>query len=46
MHVINHEWNRFMFVAFTMCFVWDTKLDLPSIYMVLKIGMVEESKLG
>ena len=31
MHVINHEWNRFMFVASVMCFVWDTKPDLPSI---------------
>ena len=29
MHVINHEWNRSMFVASAMCFVWDTKLDLP-----------------
>ena len=31
MHVINHEWNRSMFVASAMCFVWDTKLDLPTI---------------
>ena len=30
MHVINHEWNRSMFVASTMCFVWDTKPDLPT----------------
>ena len=31
MHVINHEWNRSMFVASVMCFVWDTKPNLPSI---------------
>ena len=31
MHVINHEWNRSMFVASTVCFVWDTKLDFPTI---------------
>ena len=31
MHVINHEWNRSMFVASAVCFVWDTKLDIPSI---------------
>ena len=31
MHVINHEWNRCMFFASTMCFVWDTKPDLPTI---------------
>ena len=31
MHVINHEWNKSMFVASIMCFVWDTKPDLPSI---------------
>ena len=30
-HVINQEWNRFMFVASTVCFVWDTKPDLPTI---------------
>ena len=30
-HVINHEWNRFMFVASAMCFVWDTKPELPPI---------------
>ena len=30
-HVINHEWNRSMFVASTVCFVWDTKPDLPTI---------------
>ena len=30
-HVINHEWNRSMFVASTMCFVWDTKPDFPSV---------------
>ena len=29
MHVISHEWNRSMFVTSTMCFVWDTKPDLP-----------------
>ena len=31
MHVINHEWNRSMFVTSAVCFVWDTKLDLPTI---------------
>ena len=31
MHVINHEWNRSMFVASAMCFVWDIKPDLPTI---------------
>ena len=31
MHVINHEWNRSMYVASTVCFVWDTKPDLPTI---------------
>ena len=30
MHVINHEWNRSMFVASSKCFVWDTKPDLPT----------------
>ena len=30
MHVINHEWNRFIFVASAMCFVWDTKPYFPS----------------
>ena len=29
-HVINHKWNRSMFVASTVCFVWDTKPDLPT----------------
>ena len=31
MHVINHEWNRSMFVTSAVCFVWDTKPDFPSI---------------
>ena len=31
MHVINHEWNRFMFVASAMCFVWFTKPNFPTI---------------
>ena len=31
MHVINHEWNRSMFVASAMRYVWDTKPDLPTI---------------
>ena len=31
MHVINHEWNRSMFVASAVCFVWDTKRNLPII---------------
>ena len=30
MYVINHEWNRFMFVASSKCFVWDTKPNLPT----------------
>ena len=30
-HIINHEWNRSMFVAPTVCFVWDTKPDYPTI---------------
>ena len=30
MHVISHEWNRSMFVTSAMCFVWDTKPDLPT----------------
>ena len=33
MHVINHEWNRSIFVASAMCFVWDTKSDLPTVYI-------------
>ena len=31
MYVINHEWNRSMFVASAVCFVWDTKPDFPTI---------------
>ena len=31
MHVINHEWNKSMFVASVVCFVWDTKPDFPTI---------------
>ena len=32
MHVINHEWNRFMLVASAaVYFVWDTKPDFPTI---------------
>ena len=31
MHFINHEWNRSMFVASAVCFVWDTKLDFSTI---------------
>ena len=30
-HVINHEWNRSMFVTSAVCFVWDTKRDFPTI---------------
>ena len=30
MHIINHEWNRSMFVTSAICFVWDTKPDLPT----------------
>ena len=30
-HVINHEWNRSMFIASAVCFVWDTKPDLPTV---------------
>ena len=41
MHVINHEWNRSMFVAFAMCFVWDTKPDFPNIQDKLKKLKVE-----
>ena len=29
--VINHELNRSMYVAFAVCFVWDTKPNLPTI---------------
>ena len=28
--IINHEWNRSMYVASAVCFVWDTKPDLPT----------------
>ena len=30
-HVINHEWNRSMFVASAVCFVWYTKPDFPTL---------------
>ena len=30
-HVINHEWNRSMFVASAVCFVWDIKLYFPTL---------------
>ena len=30
-HVINHEWNKSIFVASAMCFVWNTKPDFPTI---------------
>ena len=29
LHVISHEWSRFVFVASAVCFVWDTKPDFP-----------------
>ena len=28
--VINREWNRSMFVAFAVCFVWNTKPNFPT----------------
>ena len=37
-HVINHEWNRSMFIAYVVCFVWDTKLDFPTTYAYVKTG--------
>ena len=39
MHVINYEWNRSMFVTSAMCFVWDTKPDLPIETRVRDEGM-------
>ena len=30
LHVISHEWSRFVFVASAVCFVWDTKPDFPT----------------
>ena len=30
LHVIFHEWSRFVFVASAVCFVWDTKPDFPT----------------
>ena len=30
LHVIFHEWSRFVFVASTVCFVWDTKPNFPT----------------
>ena len=30
-HVINHEWNRSIFVASAVYFVWDTKSNFPTI---------------
>ena len=34
MHVINHEWNRSIFVASAMCFVWDTKDTNVSVNLI------------
>ena len=36
MHVINHEWNRSMFGASTVCFVWNTKLDFPTMRAIFQ----------
>ena len=30
LHVIFHEWSRFVFVASTVCFVWDAKPNFPT----------------
>ena len=31
LYVIFHEWSRSVFFASAVCFVWDTKLDFPTI---------------
>ena len=51
MHVINHEWNRSIFVASAMCFVWDTKdtnvsVDLINAYETLRRELIKSVKIA
>ena len=42
MRAINHEWNKSMYVASAVCFVWGTKPDFPTVYIKLIVDQTQK----